>query len=364
MAEKAKATRGPVATWARRITFGAAAVVVVWVGDNVLLREKAPAPLFRESDLPMPAAADDGWMAFRDADQVRAVEIPRELVALTDPRDADTKPRPWAEVVEKKDAIAAFVASAEGKRAADTMLAAIAKPAFLDACPIDFEARCAHFALHRAHQAAELAILDRALAGRRADALKTAAQLVRADASFVGSYRTLISEMIALGCAERSLTLVSLLLSGPEGEALDPAVAGELRAALDSMRGEAIDLRRGVMGEYIAKTKAIDFLERESGGMGIATRVFLDRGQTERFVAESLQPALAYAADASAPPPPAEPVRIARDALWWFHNPIGKLMVDRTGAALGSLLTKAHRHRDSIVRQRDAARARLAALAK
>ncbi|RYE85773.1 MAG: hypothetical protein EOO75_16565, partial [Myxococcales bacterium] len=169
---------------------GVALLAGGWALSQVALAAPEPAPLYRMTDLPAPPpAASNGWQAFRTAG-VMGVNVPPALALVPSGGEASGE---WAHVQREAGPLRAFVATAPVQATLRAFEDALDHPTFVDTCPVRLAEACPALPLHRAHRLEELALLVRSLDDRQDEAARQLALLLTADASWLGSARSLIS---------------------------------------------------------------------------------------------------------------------------------------------------------------------------
>jgi len=339
------------------IAGGLAALAVLWLLSNALLRTPDPPPLFQESDLPaLPPEQDNGWVSFQAQARRGPATCSKELHDLLDPSIQGSASR-WQSARDQRGSIVEYVSDARQVPWIRLLEDAMAKPFFADACPIDPGTECAIMVLYRTHDVLALDVLARGLGGDWKGALSSSARMLRADASYLASTRELVAQMVALSIAHRSMVLIDVLLDGyeesltaPEAASLDRGALEEIAQAAEGIRLERIDLKRSVVAHYVWWWRAIRDLSdgRLEGGRltDKVERLLLDRGQTLVALNEQTVPLAAYAANPSGPEPPERPLA-ASGAFWWLHNPTGKRLLD------GLASWQVRRIRDTAKRRSD-----------
>jgi hypothetical protein len=140
------------------------------------------------------------------------------------------------------------------------------------------------------------------------------------------------------------LEAMSAALNGHWSEALSAAARLlQLDAALDKVASASIDLRLGVIGEYLLVERGVQQISEgvDPGRLasGKFDRFLFDPGETLVLLGERTKPIAAWAADPSRPePPPTEPLE--KGVLWWTHNPLGKRLLDSTRVHMVPIVRK------------------------
>jgi len=365
------------------VAIGAGLVVLLcliavggWVGANALLHQEEPRELWTEKDMPpLPREAENGWWTFADGTSGLAdADIPKPLTDLCGVA-AEDAPTAWRRVERRQDEIAEATRDPSNRPWIELLSRACAMPEFADACPIEAEEMCPALSFFRAHQAADLALLHRALSGRWDDAFSGTALLTRGDFAFAGSARTLIDQMVAFAMTSRLLDLLDVLLVGYDqrGEA-EPGVRAstwqELEQSLARPDAADLSMRRCVMGEYIFAVRALDRVGRAPAKSGIASNwgslgiLFFDRGGTLQLLNDEYRVVMEHA-EGKGPPGRLPPKTYTDDTMWWLGNPVGKMALDtlrahiipriQEGRKKGAAITARREHIRKAVEARRAA---------
>ncbi len=304
---------------------------VAWLVVLRVRAEHSPEPLYTVASLPaLPAADTNGWGLARGA---RPPELPAALNGLIVP--GSTTAADWALVERSVPALREFVASPLVQASLRGFGAALDRPAFADACSADLFDRCPIVPIYQQHKLEEVAILARALEAPD-DAVTRLVRLLRADAGWLGSSRSILSFEVAVASARRSLTVATLLL---------PRVSAGSRASLAGavadVRRAPLDLRRPLIVEYLRGLSAIDIVASDASALRsmdptshptswtgrLVSAIGLDRGRTKRLLAERTRTWLGWLEQPATVAPPTE-VTHAEQTLYWLDNPVGKRILD------------------------------------
>lgn len=332
-----------------------------WALSQVVLAAPEPEPVYRPSDLPpAPPAASNGWQAFRAAGGP-GVNVPPALALVPSGGDASGE---WAHVQREAAPLRAFVGSAPVQASLRAYEDALDRPHFADACAVRLAESCPVLPVFRAHRLEELSLLVRSLDDRQDEAAQGLARLITADASWLGSARSLISFEVAVAGARRALSVATMLAPRftPDGKA---AVA----AAIERLRSTRADLERPLAVEYLLNLEAIDLVAGDAGALvsmgphspGVIDRVsgalFVDRGQTRQLLADRTRAWQAWLAQPPTTPTPSD--RLFSDRpLSWLHNPVGKRTLDMLQLS-ASIWPKARLEAEALAREVESVRASL-----
>ncbi len=360
----------------RKVLLGAGLAVVLlllaaggWLGANLLLKDPQPTQLWSEADLPaLPPASDNGWIVFSNR-KLGNPTIPAGLASLCDGKAHPTPLAAWQEARSLRGEIVSVVSDSNNQARMDALRDAYLKPHFRDACPLDFEAGCQWIPMLRAHQLVELSLLDRAMDAHFEEALSGVDLLAQGDVSFVGSSRTLVSQMVGFATVSRMMSLVSVLLAGFEDElaagrlvSVKASTLESIRERLSALDPAALTMRRSLVGEYQMVVRALDQVERSPSAAGIGggwaplAGFLYDRGATQRLVNEEYQALMKFVEVPGTPEP------VSKDPTqpwgWWFRNPVGKQMYGLT-SVMAPTLARGKRDADGVILLRDAVVKRL-----
>ncbi len=308
MGVAAPATR---TTW-RWILWGLAAVAcaigllaIVFLARNLMGDEPGPA-LYTESDLPeAPPDSHNGWAMLRDAQCARSDRLDRARQLVTEALDSELTATDFAEQrVIADDSLTEAIA---------TCAKAFDAPRFADACPMDFEVQCPALAIFQCQRLLAYRALEAAAEGRGAEGVQVADRLLDGTLDYAQTARGLLGQMVAQHSLEDTLTLVEVLARWLSHDEVSPLLARLRAFDPDLLRPEL-----ALIGEYLRTLHAIDLVK--SSTSGDLPGWLLDEGATRA----TIDAAYRRAAGGEVLDIPVQ----KQGLLWWFHNPVGKLLLD------------------------------------
>lgn len=341
---------------------GALAIAVAgWVASHHLSTRAAPKLLWTEADLPsLPASAENGWeLLQRGSARLEDRDLSGDFKVAREAGD-------WEAARRLEGRIAREVESRAFQQSSATLDAAFARPRFADACPATLTSDCKTVHLLGYGQVAELAIAHAALRGEWEKALGRLSALLRTSLDFERSSRDLVSGSVAAAHRLGALELTRLVL---EGAVREKAVLrrARLEAMTPPIEGPAGDAneRRAVITEYLKFVSAIRMLApafrpeelRTSRGIAAALeRLAMDPDDT-LLRANAYYAAMMAAVDGGSTGSLPEP-RFREGAVWWIHNPTGK-MVLQTAATPPLYLHRLAERRPRLLALQEEVRGRL-----
>nr|MDQ3033561.1 hypothetical protein [Myxococcota bacterium] len=296
------------------------AALGLWSVAAHLHREEIPPAPFEEArDLPpLPAPADNGWTVLTRAPEGAFDDDPPTLDLL---RGSDGPPDLRA-LAALHDQLAAWSPPDEARAAID---AALARPRFAIACPLELEVQCPTLELLRAHRIAAALALRDAQAGWHQEALERAERLLRLDRDALETSRTIIAAMVSAAAAREAIELTALLgaeIGAQDADAITDGVAAQLDAtelALVSLEPQRWSLEPALIGEAILLRRGLAVVAADDASWA------MDRGRIARAFDDYFASAIAYARDVAHAPPPERPTP---DATWRFFDPLGTAALD------------------------------------
>ncbi len=343
-------------------------VVLAWFAAHMVLAAPRPVPLFTANDVaPLPPEASNGWSAARSVpSSVLDPHTLRLFVAIVG------TPVQWAALERHADTLREVMDLPAVRSSLATYEAALQSPFFVDACRVEVVGSCYAVPLRETHRLESFAIVRQALDGEHAAAATRLAVLLRADAAWVASARTDISQLLACEAARSSVALSNTL-----APRLDADAAARLQQQLTQLVEAKVDRARPIVIAYLeqmALTEQVaegsehvfmhpladadaddadDVFVAPASLRNFLSRRLLDRGRTEQLLADNARQRLHALQDSSAPTS-----ELAADVGWLTYNAAGKRIA---GAA--SLGVPPERVRAECDPLRDEAAAAVAVLA-
>lgn len=300
--------------------------LLLWSGLNLAHREP-PAALWTPDDLPaLPPPERNGWAAM---DERRAV------IAGADFGPVDEVVRGWLAVDPQLErpteellaGAAPWLSRGEGAAAWAGCERALARPRFVDGCPIDFAARCPTLEIARCQRLASFRMLEAVARGRWDDVGEGLARMTRHGREHVATARSLVGAMVAYRDLEETLRLAEQLVAWADGEQARRSLAPAAQA-LGELEPAGLDWSTAIVGEYLRGLRGavmIDRGEADTDELHLP-RFFFDAGATMEELNRLYRPRGGLAGAPLRPAAPAEPY--AAGFGWWVRNPLGKLYLD------------------------------------
>ncbi|MBW2525435.1 MAG: hypothetical protein JRI23_14715 [Deltaproteobacteria bacterium] len=300
--------------------------LLVWSGIN-LVHGEPPGALWTPEDLPdLPADHDNGWRVVAD----RRTEI-RQAAS----RSVDATVRSWLSVdpaLERPTREALITVEQASSRpavraAAEACEAALAKPAFVDGCPVDGAKPCPALEIAQCNRLNSYGLLRHVSRGQWDRAGEGLERLIAHGEGHLGSARSVIGMLVALRNQQETTRLGGQLWAWALADDATGALAGARRRwlAFDATR---LDGASAVIGEYLQALHGavqIDRGEAETGELGMPG-FFFDAGATIAELNRLYRGAGGVSGATWRPAAPPRPY--AEGAGWWIVNPLGKLYLD------------------------------------
>jgi hypothetical protein len=354
---------------ARRVllaAFGAIGLALV-AALALAARHTTPgAPRFTEADLPaLPSPADNGW-ALLAADPRRPSAVARDVDALV--LGAERGPA----LLDRARGIRPSLDTAVDERAEAIarLDAAIARPRFVDGCPVvPTGAPCADFAVWRWLDLGLAAALRDAVAGTRDAAVARSARVAAASVDLASSSRRAVGHVGSVSMLARALRVADAVLAAPETAGAPPvaeparAAAAELAGRLAALRIDDLSARRAFVADYVSSVGLLAGLSAPAASPWerVTMALAYDAGRT-RALLDARVDALLTALDRGAPLP--DPELLCQRPLYFLDNAIGKHALDALAVPWASQAHKLDGQRAAIEEALPRVRARLESLSR
>lgn len=307
---------------------------LVWVGAHVVLAESRPVPFATLAELgPIPPDEGNGFPDLARS-KLRVRPVPKAVPHLS-PKPGEIPT--WAQAEAARAPLAEHLAEPDSQAVLALVDRALEKPLFADVCADRFDNGCALIPSLNALRLENYRALSLAQEGQHAEATRRLARLLRATQTWVAAPRTFISYLVSVSIARTTIALAKVI--GPQ---LEPAERTTLAAAVATFATTPPDLSRLVKLTYLEDLAAIDYVVNTSSGWHLTSPTMpareptlqerfvsqrlLDRGRTERALADRARQTLRWAEKGDVPLP--APTQYGSSAFLWVYNPVGKLLLD------------------------------------
>lgn len=353
--------------------FGAIlALLILWMGAQVLLRRPYPAMMFTQADLPaLPPPADNGWEILKNeiSPKTQVKRIDKDLASLCDAKATFTDR--WTRTTTNASKLATVARDEEIRKWMAMIDKAAALPHYADGCPIELEPPCPRpLQFLNLHQMQEAIVLNDALTGHWENAFTRATNMLRMDDLFLPSARSTLDQAIARSHVHRTLKLVDVLLDGAAeekkaGRGPEAAQLSEFARKIDPlvMRIQENDLSpmKTVVSEYLYSIRLLEHLNYFPQARSRYVReIFYDPGHTLEMLNGRFDEYVTFAKSNAAGPVPEFP----RKWNWFLRNPIGHLALEGTRGAIENRVPAMVKDNAAFLQDQEALHKRLVALAK
>jgi hypothetical protein len=218
-------------------------------------------------------------------------------------------------------------------QAFDLCAQAFERPRFADACPMDYQTECPGLVTFECQRLLAYRALDLAARGDPVEAVHVADRLLAGTIDQAQTGRGFLGQTVAQANLKDAFTVVDVLTRWLGTEAVAP-----LRARLRAFDPDTLRPELALVGEYVLVLRAFELM-RSSGGEDVPGWLFSE-GATRQILDRAYQ-------EAAAGGPFVVPTQ-REGLLWWFHNPVGKLLLD--GMAIGGHVWPQIQERDRALR--------------
>jgi hypothetical protein len=348
------------------------ALLIIWMGAQVLLRRPYPTMMFTQADMPnLPPIADNGWEILKN-ELGPNIQVPRpdkDIASLSDPKATFTDR--WTRATANATKLAAVAGDEQNRKWIAVIDKAAALPYFADGCPIALEPQCPRpVQLLNLHQMQEAVVLHEALTGHWDEAFARTIQMMRTDDLFLPSARSTLDQAVARSILHRTVKLVDIVLDGAaeekkEGRGPGAAQLAEFARKIDPLvtriREDDLSPMKTVVAEYLYSVQILEHLHYFPQSRSRYLReVFYDPGHTLEMLNERFEKYVAFAKANAAGPVPEFP----RKWNWFLRNPIGHLALEPTRGAIENRVPAIVKDRTVFLKDQDALHKRLEAIAK
>lgn len=348
------------------------ALLVMWMGAQVLLRRPYPAMMFTQADLPpVPSATENGWEIFKNEIRPTAQlkRVDKDVASLCDAKATFTDR--WTRTTANAAKLATIARDDEIRKWMTIIDKAATFPHYADGCPIELQPQCPRpLQLLNLHQMEEAVVLNDALTGHWEEAFTRTVNMLRMDDLFLPSARSVLGQAVARSHLHRSLKLVEVLLDGAveekkAGRGPEAAQIAEFARKIDPlvMRIQETDLSpmKIVVSEYLYSIHLLEHVNYFPEARSRYLReIFYDPGHTVEMLNGRFETYVTFAKSNAAGPVPEFP----RKWNWFLRNPIGHLALEGTRGTIENRVPAMVKDNAVFLQDQEALHKRLVALAK